>query len=43
MSVAVAIKGRGTEKYSVLVGRAEGIIRPGFGRAQKTDKEKKQK
>ena len=39
MSRAVGIKGRGTEMCSVLVGRAEGIILPGFGQAyrKKTD------
>ena len=34
MSRAVGIKGRGTEMCSVLVGRAEGIILPGFGQAR---------
>ena len=40
MSRAVGIKGRGTEMCSVLVGRAEGIIRPGFGQANIKEKKK---
>ena len=46
MSRAVGIKGRGTEMCSVLVGRAEGIILPGFGQAyveKKKEKKKKRK
>ena len=40
MSRAVGIKGRGTEMCSVLVGRAEGIILPGFGQASIKRKKK---
>ena len=43
MSRAVGIKGRGTEMCSVLVGRAEGIILPGFGQAYKLNKISDQK
>ena len=37
------IKGRGTEMCSVLVGRAEGIILPGFSQAEKKEEKKKKK
>ena len=40
MSRAVGIKGRGTEMCSVLGGRAEGIILPGFGQAWKKEDKK---
>ena len=43
MSRAVGIKGRGTEMCSVLVGRAEGIILPGFSQAEKKEEKKKKK
>ena len=43
MSRAVGIKGRGTEMCSVLVGRAEGIILPGFGQAENNISEKEKK